>query len=215
MATDTLQLLRNSLNLTNMTPNSSPVKSSGLCDGSSFAPGLHFPSEFLDTPQLPIPNSLMTLANIVPSSQGQLTAAFLPDGTMTLLQPVINQPNTTASSNGVFPPLSSIFPVAMQKQSTLDDTSLYTQNLDRKSPPYTNIVSKYTPADCKDKSANSGSKIRQVSDKLLTSTVLQLPPLTLRSAAAADGNISEQMRPRPSELVIGEHNLSFWLLVEK
>ena len=95
MASDTLQLLRNSLNLTNLTPNSSPVKSTAVCEGSNIPTRLPFSSELYDAQSHSLQNPLMALANILPTSQGQLTAAFLPDGTMTLLQPVGSQHQTT------------------------------------------------------------------------------------------------------------------------
>ena len=203
MASDTLQLLRNSLNLTNLTPNSSPVKSAAVCEGSNIPTRLPFSSELYDAQSHSLQNPLMALANIIPTSQGQLTAAFLPDGTMTLLQPVASQHQTThACQNLAFPPLSPMFPDTSQKQTVLSTTSLPAQqNVDRKSH-FTQNISKHSSPDRKDKSLERGSKIRQVSDKLLTSTVLQLPSLPSRTTVA-DTSMSANIESSDNNLLIG------------
>ena len=211
MASDTLQLLRNSLNLTNLTPNSSPVKSAAVCEGSNIPTRLPFSSELYDAQSLSLQSPLMALANVIPTSQGQLTAAFLPDGTMTLLQPVASQHQTThACQNLAFPPLSPMFPDTSQKQTVLSTTSLPAQqNVDRKSH-FTQNISKHSSPDRKDKSLERGSKIRQVSDKLLTSTVLQLPSLPSRTTVA-DTSMSANIESSDNNLLIGNPQFIIYL----
>lgn len=185
MASDTLQLLRNSLNRANMTSGSSLGKSDVHRDSHVLPDG----QDYLH----------VALANMMPNSsiqQGQLTAAFLPDGSLTLLQPVVNQ-SLTPGPGMVFPSLPSLFPVPnIQNQSTSNNSS--NDNLSSQSP-FPSISNHQMDISA------GGHKVRQVTDKLLTSTVLQIPNMMRHKPCVEE----ETVEPSNGDsLIIGEHDAS-------
>ncbi|XP_067937441.1 eyes absent homolog 2-like isoform X2 [Watersipora subatra] len=138
---DSIQLLRESYTTTTSTAMNKTV-----CSTSLLSPSTTHGLEQQLTSYLLNP---LTFGCLLPSNrgQGQLTAAFLPDGSMTLLQ-AANISTSSIPSHSNSPSLYSSQTLTDECNTTSDDF------------------------------ASGGGKVRAVSDKLLTSTVLHLPRIS-------------------------------------